>query len=184
MSIYIPHPTAIEPCVIWLIPSPSIRDPDCRHVIFEKSCIVGAQRAGSIVIFHCILYRLKMHIWNNLLDNHHDSINPFTLKKSRREMFSFEYLFFTAMLARKAVLTWSWWYDFTADNSVEKVASFDCYKLNDRGRMEAKRQATSDVEICSLHRPFMQHKSYGYVNIAAWEISDNVYLLYSIMLRD
>ena len=35
--------TTIEPHVVWESPSPPIEDPDCRDVIIEKPCIVGAQ---------------------------------------------------------------------------------------------------------------------------------------------
>ena len=33
-------------------------------------------------------------------------------------------------------VTWGWWYQFNAGNFVKQITRFDCYNLNDRGRME------------------------------------------------
>ena len=41
------HSTTMEPCVVWEFPFPPIEDPDCRDVIIEKPCIVGAQPTGN-----------------------------------------------------------------------------------------------------------------------------------------
>ena len=84
------HSTAMEPCILWEFPSPSIWDPDCRDVIIGKLCIVGAQPKGNngnqillrspqvfpnlIIIFRftdwkCILqissWTYTMTIWNH-----------------------------------------------------------------------------------------------------------------------
>ena len=47
MYFILPHSTTMEPCVVWEFPSPPIGDPDCRDVINEKPCIVGAQPTGN-----------------------------------------------------------------------------------------------------------------------------------------
>ena len=41
------HSTTMEPCVVWEFPSPPIGDLDCRDVIIQKPCIVGAQSTGN-----------------------------------------------------------------------------------------------------------------------------------------
>ena len=39
--------TTMEPCVVWKFPSPPIGSPDCRDVMIEKPCVVGAQPTGN-----------------------------------------------------------------------------------------------------------------------------------------
>ena len=100
-----------------------------------------------------------MHTLDNFLDIRNNGINPFTLS-TRHEMCSLESFSLREWLTwscfvyirpplwryracitmyspRKAVLTWSWWYRFNfCTLLLQKLHGFDCYDLNDRGRME------------------------------------------------
>ena len=133
--------TTMEPGVVWEFPSPPIGVIDCRDVIIQKPCIVGAQ-LDSVTIATGLPYsivivsqhRVKIHSSDNFLDIRNDCLNPFTLSTAVKcvhlNVFSsrgwltwscFVYIRLPFWRHRtciatyspgKTALTWSWWYRF------------------------------------------------------------------------
>ena len=107
---------------------------------------------------HISLYRLGIDTADNFLDIRNDGIKPFTLS-NRHEMCSFEtfssreclmwscFVYIRLPLWRhraciatyspkEVALTWSWWYRYNWRLFCLKITCFNCYDLNDDGRME------------------------------------------------
>ena len=103
----------MEPCVVCEFPSPPIGDPDCRDVIIEKVCVVGAQPTGDYANYighdrhgnsplrlSYFVLQIENANFRYFLVIHNDGINPFTLS-NLHEMCSFEFF------PSRGCLTWS-----------------------------------------------------------------------------